>query len=156
MRRSGRLKAIPTRWEKPRFTASAFFLGLTGCENGILVAPSLLTEPSSSLSCGVSPTSESPVLFRQRGPGFFVNNQPSVPRIADVLGRKDAEEKRAEREWARERELMEARRFMREHATKVASEQKNVSKKRKRGFKYMAEQAFRDGWRNQTWRTRSF
>ena len=85
-----------------------------------------------------------------------MGNQPSVPRIADVLGRKGAEEKRVEREWARERELMEARRFMREHATKVASEQKNVSKKRKRGFKYMAEQAFRDGWKNQTWRTRSF
>ena len=30
VRRSGRLKAIPTRREEPRFTASAFFLGLTG------------------------------------------------------------------------------------------------------------------------------
>lgn len=38
VRRSGRLKPIPTRREEPRFTASAFFLGLTGDADGILVA----------------------------------------------------------------------------------------------------------------------
>lgn len=125
---------------------------------GPLVGPSLLTGRSSSLSCwGLYQLPESPALFCQRGPGFFVNNQPSVPRIADVLGRKDAEERRVEAEWTRERDRLWNIQCAQHRAQVAAQEQgKSLSKRKRRGLRHSVASYAKAAWQNRVRDTRSF
>lgn len=77
VRRSGRLKAIPTRREEPRFTASAFFLGLTGRRSRLLVAPSPTgaTERRTNLPAARLP--ERPATLLHQPAGFSFHGQPT-------------------------------------------------------------------------------
>ena len=75
---AGRSSGHRRKREKGRGrNASAFFLGLTGQADGILVGPSLRQERDSPFSGGVTPTSEKPGLLLAEGIGLF-REQPTI------------------------------------------------------------------------------
>ena len=86
-----------------------------------------------------------------------MGNQPSVPRIADVLGRKDAEDRRATNEWNRDRDRLWNSQCAQYRAKVAAEEQgRSLSEKKRRGLQCMLENAAKQTWRNRVSKSRSF
>ena len=86
-----------------------------------------------------------------------MGNQPSVPRIADVLGRKDAEDRRATNEWNRERDRLWNSQCAQYRAKVAAEEQgRSLSEKKRRGLQCSLENAAKQAWLNRVRQSRSF